>query len=88
MMASPTEITGPINLGNPTEFTIRDLAETILQMVKGRSKLVFKPLPQDDPRQRQPDITIAKEKLSWKPITELEEGLRKTISFFRGFLEL
>jgi len=57
-------------------------------MVKGRSKLVFKPLPQDDPRQRQPDITIAKEKLSWKPITELEEGLRKTISFFRGFLEL
>jgi UDP-glucuronate decarboxylase len=88
MMASPTKITGPINMGNPTEFTIRDLAETILQMVKGPSKLVFKPLPQDDPRQRQPDITIAQEKLSWKPITELEGGLRKTIGYFRGFLEL
>jgi UDP-glucuronate decarboxylase len=88
MMASPTEITGPINIGNPTEFTIRDLAETILQMVKGPSKLVFKPLPQDDPRQRQPDITIAQEKLAWKPITELEDGLRKTIAYFRGFLEL
>jgi UDP-glucuronate decarboxylase len=87
MMASPTEITGPINMGNPTEFTIRDLAETILQMVKGPSKLVFKPLPQDDPRQRQPDITIAQQKLAWKPITELEEGLRKTIAYFRGFLE-
>ncbi len=88
MMASPTEITGPINMGNPTEFTIKDLAETTLQMVKGPSKLVFKPLPQDDPRQRQPDITIAQNKLAWKPITELEEGLRKTIAYFRDFLEL
>ncbi len=88
MMASPTEITGPINMGNPTEFTIRDLAETIMQMVKGPSKLVFKPLPQDDPRQRQPDITIAQQKLAWTPKTELENGLRKTIAYFRDFLKL
>ncbi len=88
MMASPTEITGPINMGNPTEFTIKDLAETTLQMVKGPSKLVFKPLPQDDPRQRQPDITIAQQKLAWTPKTELENGLRKTIAYFRDFLKL
>jgi UDP-glucuronate decarboxylase len=88
MMASPTEITGPINMGNPTEFTIKDLAETTLQMVKGPSKLVFKPLPQDDPRQRQPDITIAQQKLAWTPKTELEDGLRKTIAYFRDFLKL
>jgi UDP-glucuronate decarboxylase len=88
MMVSPSEITGPINLGNPTEFTIRELAETTLQMVKGPSKLLFKPLPQDDPKQRQPDITIAQEKLAWKPTTELEEGLRKTIAYFKGALAL
>jgi UDP-glucuronate decarboxylase len=86
MMASPNEITGPINMGNPGEFTIRDLAETVLEMVGGKSRLVMKPLPQDDPRQRQPDITLAKNALGWQPQISLEEGLRKTIDYFRGSL--
>ena len=85
-MASPKEITGPINMGNPGEFTIRELAETVLKMVGGKSKLVIQPLPQDDPKQRQPDITQAKRVLGWEPKIQLEEGLEKTIAYFRGFL--
>ncbi len=88
MMASPKEITGPINMGNPDEFTIKQLAETVLRMVGGKSKLVFKPLPQDDPRQRQPDITLAKSTLDWEPQIKLDAGLVKTIDYFRNFLAL
>ena len=88
MMASSKEVTGPINMGNPVEFTIKQLAETVLRIVGGKSKLVFKPLPQDDPRQRQPDITLAKLTLDWKPQVELDAGLVKTIEYFRNFLDL
>ena len=83
MMTSPAEVTGPINMGNPVEFTIRELAETVLRMVGGSSQLVLKPLPQDDPRQRQPDITLARTTLDWAPQVQLEAGLSKTIEYFR-----
>ena len=86
LMASPNEVTGPINMGNPGEFTIRELAETVLKMVGGNSKLIMMPLPQDDPKQRQPDITLAKITLGWEPKIKLEEGLGKTIDYFRNFL--
>lgn len=86
MMASPSEITGPINMGNPDEFTIRELAETVLKMVGGPSKLVLMPLPQDDPLQRQPDISLAKQALDWEPKIKLEEGLEKTITYFRSIV--
>lgn len=88
MMASPKEVTGPINMGSPGEFTIRHLAEMVLKMVGSKSKLVMKPLPQDDPRQRQPDITRAKSALGWEPQIKLDEGLEKTIGYFRKFLAL
>ncbi|WP_323370783.1 UDP-glucuronic acid decarboxylase family protein [Pseudomonas helleri] len=86
LMASPKEVTGPINMGNPGEFTIRELAETVLKMVGGNSKLIMMTLPQDDPKQRQPDITLAKNTLDWQPKIKLEEGLGKTIDYFRNFL--
>jgi UDP-glucuronate decarboxylase len=87
LMASPKEVTGPINMGNPVEFTIKELADTVLKMIGGKSKLVFRPLPQDDPRQRQPDITLAKATLGWEPQVKLDVGLVKTIDYFRKFLE-
>jgi UDP-glucuronate decarboxylase len=86
LMASPKDITGPINIGNPGEFTIRELAELVLKMVGGKSKLVMLPLPQDDPKQRKPDITLAQDKLGWTPKVNLEAGLEKTIHYFREFL--
>jgi UDP-glucuronate decarboxylase len=86
MMASPHEVTGPINIGNPREFSIKQLAETILKMVGGTSRLILKPLPQDDPKQRQPDITVARNTLDWEPKVELEAGLEKTISYFKECL--
>ena len=86
MMATPSGMTGPVNMGNPAEFTIRELAETVLRMVGSRSKLVFEPLPGDDPRQRQPDISRARDGLDWHPKVGLEEGLARTIAYFRGFL--
>jgi len=86
MMATANEVTGPINIGNPTEFTIKQLAETILKMVGGKSSLILKPLPQDDPRQRQPDITVARQTLAWEPQVNLEAGLQKTIDYFRELL--
>lgn len=86
LMASPKEITGPINFGNPGEFTIRELAETVLRMAGSRSKLVMKPLPPDDPRQRRPDITLAKSALGWVPTIGLDDGLGRTIEYFRRFL--
>jgi UDP-glucuronate decarboxylase len=87
LMNSPKDVTGPINIGNPGEFTILELAETILRMVGGSSRLELKPLPQDDPKQRKPDITQARETLGWEPKVNLEEGLEKTIDYFRKFLE-
>jgi UDP-glucuronate decarboxylase len=86
LMDSPGEVTGPINLGNPSEITIRELAETVIEMTGSRSKIEFRPLPTDDPRQRQPDITRAKTVLGWKPYTPLRTGLAKTIAYFEGFL--
>ncbi|MDD4964723.1 MAG: SDR family oxidoreductase [Gallionella sp.] len=74
---------GPINLGNPNEFTIRELAETVLRLTNSKSELVFCPLPQDDPTQRQPDISLAKSTLGWEPKVELEDGLKETIAYFR-----
>ena len=78
---------GPVNLGNPGEFTIRELAEKTLQMTGSSSKLVNMPLPQDDPTQRQPDITLAKEKLGWEPVIKLDEGLAKTIDYFKSVIK-
>ncbi len=86
LMNSRKEITGPINLGNPVEFTIRELAEQVLDKVGSSSKLVEKPLPSDDPTQRQPDISYAKEVLDWNPGIPLEQGLDSTIEYFRQLL--
>jgi UDP-glucuronate decarboxylase len=84
MMNSPAEFTGPLNLGNPTEFTIRELAEKVLAQVGGKSKIVFHPLPPDDPKQRQPNIQLAKEKLTWQPGVALNEGLVETVRYFES----
>ena len=78
---------GPINLGNPTEFTIKELAQKVLSMVNSSSSLVEKPLPSDDPTQRKPDISLAKEVLGWSPQVDLEKGLERTIPYFRALLE-
>jgi len=86
LMESSDDVTGPINIGNPGEFTIRQLAERIIAMTGSKSKLVFKPLPSDDPTQRRPDITLARTKLDWKPSVDLDAGLAKTIDYFRAFL--
>lgn len=86
LMESPDEVTGPINLGNPGEFTMLELAESVLKLTGSKSKLVFLPLPQDDPMQRQPDISLAQKTLAWKPIVNLEEGLKHTISYFKSIL--
>jgi UDP-glucuronate decarboxylase len=86
LMDTPDEFTGPVNLGNPSEFTILQLAELTKEMTGSGSKIVFKPLPQDDPTQRQPDITLAREKLDWTPKEPLEEGLQKTIAYFRELI--
>jgi UDP-glucuronate decarboxylase len=86
MMDSPAGITGPMNFGNPHEFTMLDLAEKILSKVGGRSRIMFKPLPSDDPRQRQPDISKAKAQFGWEPRVTLDEGLEPTIAYFRQLL--
>jgi UDP-glucuronate decarboxylase len=87
LMTSPPEFLGPVNLGNPTEFSIRELAETILQLTGSKSKLEHLPLPQDDPKQRQPDISIANEQLGgWKPKVALRDGLLNTIAYFDQLL--
>jgi UDP-glucuronate decarboxylase len=82
MMASADELTGPVNVGNPAEFTIRQLAEKVIELTGSKSDLVTRPLPGDDPKQRRPDITLAREKLGWEPKTALDDGLRKTIAYF------
>jgi UDP-glucuronate decarboxylase len=86
MMNSPDAFTGPVNIGNPREFTILQLAETLIQMTGSASRIIFKPLPQDDPIQRRPDITLAREKLGWEPEIQLSEGLEKTIAYFRSLI--
>jgi len=86
MMASSTETTGPFNLGNPVEFSIKQLAEEVISKVGGKSKIIYKDLPQDDPKQRRPDITLVKENLGWEPKVNLDSGLVKTIDYFRTFL--
>ncbi len=75
---------GPVNLGNPDEFTVKELAEKVIKLTKTKSKIIYKPLPQDDPKQRKPDITLAKTELGWEPKIKLEEGLNKTIEYFRN----
>lgn len=86
LMASD-EFTGPVNLGNPVEFTIKELAEKVIEMTNSKSKLTLNPLPQDDPKQRQPDITLAKKELDWEPKIKLEEGLKATISYFDNLIK-
>jgi UDP-glucuronate decarboxylase len=83
MMESDDGFLGPVNLGNPDEFRILDLAKTIIGMTGNRSKIVFRPLPQDDPMQRNPDISLAMKILGWHPRVKLEEGLARTIAYFR-----
>lgn len=85
MMGTSDTFTGPVNLGNPDEFTIRQLAEAVIRLTGSRSKIVLHPLPPDDPTQRQPDISVAKRELGWEPAIRLEEGLVKTIDYFRSF---
>jgi len=84
LMETGDGFTGPVNLGNPNEFTIRELAERVIRLTGSRSELVTKPLPADDPTQRRPDITLAKDKLGWEPSVQLEEGLRRTIEYFQS----
>lgn len=85
-MMAQNEVVGPVNLGNPNEFTMLELAELVLKLTGGKSKLEFRPLPMDDPKQRRPDITLASKHLDWQPTVELEEGLARTIDYFRSVL--
>jgi UDP-glucuronate decarboxylase len=84
MMNTPDSVIGPVNLGNPGEFTVRELAETIIRLTGSKSKIVYKPLPQDDPARRKPDVSLARELLGWTPGIALEDGLRRTIDYFRN----
>jgi UDP-glucuronate decarboxylase len=86
MMNTPEEFTGPVNLGNPVEFTIMELAEKVIQLTNSKSKIIRMPLPPDDPTQRQPDIRLAKRELNWEPKIPLEEGLKKTIKYFASII--
>jgi len=88
MMATPKGFSGPVNIGNPGEFTMLELAEKVLAKVGSKSKLVFKPIPEDDPKMRRPDITVAREKLGWEPKVSLDEGLDEVISYFRDELNI
>ena len=85
LMETGPDVTGPTNIGNPTEFTVLELAEKVIELTGSESRIIQEPLPQDDPKQRQPDISKAKNVLGWQPSTELEEGLQKTIDYFRRF---
>jgi UDP-glucuronate decarboxylase len=86
VMNGPDEFVGPVNLGNPGEYTIMELAELIITLTGSQSKIIFKPLPKDDPLQRQPDISLAKKRLDWEPRIDLRQGLKMTIEYFRGIL--
>ena len=87
LMNSGDEFTGPVNLGNPGEFTMLELAEKVIELTGSKSKIIYKTLPQDDPRQRQPDITLAKRKLGWEPKVKLDDGLARAIAYFDSFLK-
>ncbi len=87
MINSPADFTGPVNLGNPGEFTMLELAEKILGIIGGKSKIVYETLPADDPRQRKPDITLAEKNIDWHPVVDLETGLKETIFYFRNLLK-
>ena len=86
LMQSPADFTGPVNIGNPGEFTMLELAEKVIGLTGSASKIVHLPLPQDDPKQRRPDITLAQKALNWRPTIMLDEGLQKTIDYFRGVI--
>ena len=86
LMATDDDVTGPLNLGNPDEFLISQLAEMVIELTGSKSELIYLPLPSDDPRQRQPDLTRTKNTLDWEPTTKLREGLVKTISYFDQLL--
>jgi len=88
MMESRDGFTGPVNIGNPGEFTMLELAEKVIMATNSKSRLVYKPLPPDDPRQRQPDISLAKEVLKWQPTVSLDDGLKETIAYFQRTLAL
>ena len=87
IMDSAADFIGPVNIGNPAEFTMLELAEKVIRIVGGKSQLTFHPLPSDDPKQRQPDISLAREKLDWQPKVSLEDGLKETIGYFRKVLK-
>jgi UDP-glucuronate decarboxylase len=87
-MNTEEDFTGPVNLGNPSEFTMVELAEKVLRLTSSKSKMVFKPLPQDDPKQRKPDISLAKAKLNWQPKMTLDDGLKLTVDYFKATLNL
>jgi len=87
LMNSPDDFTGPVNLGNPVEFTILELAQKVIELTRTKSKIILNPLPDDDPRQRQPDITLARKALGWEPVVRLEEGLKKTIEYFESLFK-
>ncbi|HYF34031.1 MAG TPA: UDP-glucuronic acid decarboxylase family protein [Prosthecobacter sp.] len=88
LMAAPDDVTGPINIGNPGEFTIRQLVEMVIRLTGSRSTIINHPLPQDDPKQRRPDISRARELLDWRPTIQLEQGLKRTIAYFSASLEI
>jgi UDP-glucuronate decarboxylase len=87
MMQSRAGFTGPVNIGNPDEFTMRELAEKVLELTDSRSKIIYQPLPQDDPKQRKPDISLAKSELQWEPRITLEDGLKETIAYFKALMD-
>jgi UDP-glucuronate decarboxylase len=86
MMNSREDLVGPLNLGNPIEFTILDLAKKIIKLTDSKSNIIYKPLPEDDPKRRKPNIELAKKELKWKPKIQLDEGLKKTINYFERLL--
>jgi UDP-glucuronate decarboxylase len=86
LMGSRDGFTGPVNIGNPNEFTILELAQKVIQLTGSKSKIIYQPLPSDDPMQRQPDISLAKKELNWSPNVQLDEGLIKTIRFFKTII--
>ena len=88
MMNNDKNFIGPVNLGNPSEFTMLELADKVINTVGSRSNIVFCPLPGDDPKQRKPNISLAKEKLCWEPIVSLDDGLRKTIDYYESITEI
>ena len=87
LMGAERSFTGPVNLGNPDEFAILELAEQVIRLTRSKSRIKYKPLPEDDPKQRQPDIALARKKLKWEPTVKLEDGLKETIRYFRGALK-